>query len=108
MKFLQNHKYTGQILKTAAIVLLLTAAGFSQAYAAKKNNWPEKTKKEFMFECQEYNAMAGITGKKSEAVCSCSMDKVFFAYPNPKTYEHELLPRDFLKLSREECAKNKK
>lgn len=73
-----------------------------------KTGWPEKIKNDFMLECKEYNAMSGITGKKSEAVCLCSLEKVMDAYKNPNAYDHDLLPRGFVNEKRAECRKENK
>lgn len=98
--------------KSAAAGLFLflffisTAAPSAQAFI--KDDWPKKINDEFLMECTELSAMAGITGEKKDKDCQCALTKVKTAYPNPNLYDHGALPNGFVPLMLKECQQERK
>lgn len=103
----KSGKFFRAFIFTAAVLFSLSAAA-APAQAFIKDDWPKKVNDDFLMECAELSAMAGITGEKKDVDCQCALKKVKAAYPNPNLYDAGALPNGFVPKMLKECQQERK
>ena len=70
--------------------------------------WSDDKKEAFLEGCIASGTIPGLTRRQTEVYCNCNLGKVIQSYPDPATYEDDLLPADFVSETQTECFQDLK